>query len=82
MLAPSREPGEKPSAPFVFHRTLFAQGGACGAPLDVGGSRLVVSQVLDRERVVVKHLQARAALAGDDLRVLGTQAQRDAAASQ
>lgn len=61
---------------------LLAEGGAGGAPPNIGGSRLVVSQVLDRERVVVaEHLQARAALAGDDLRVLGTQAQGDATAA-
>jgi len=68
--------------PFVFPRMLFAECCTCGAPLGIGGSRLVVSQVLDRERVVVaEHLQAGAALAGDDLRVLGAQAQGDAAAA-
>jgi hypothetical protein len=66
-LPSSREPGEKPATRFALLRMLLAGGGTGGAPLDVCGSRLVVSQVLDRERIVVaEHLQAGAALAGDD----------------
>ncbi len=39
--------------------------GACGAPLNVGGSWSLSTQVLDRECVVVaEHLQACPALAG------------------
>lgn len=46
--------------------------GACGTPLNVGGSKFVFAKVLDGERVVVaEHLQARAALARYGLWVLG-----------
>lgn len=55
-------------------------GGAGGAPLLISWPRPLMVQVVNGEAVVaIEHLQAGAALVGDFLRVLGPQAQRDAA---
>ena len=52
-------------------RGALSEHGACGAPLDVGGSWFMLAEVLDGEGVVVaEHFQAGAALAGDGLWIL------------
>lgn len=48
-LAPADESGDEVPMAWAFSRVLLAQGSAGGAPLNIGGSRLVVSQILDRE---------------------------------
>ncbi len=57
VLAPSRESSEETSVPLVLPRLLLVQRRARSVPLGVSGPRRLVSQILDRERVVVaEHL--------------------------
>src|ERR1700689_2751128 len=54
----------------------------CRAPLDLDRSWAEAPQIVDREGVVrVEHLQARATLLRDGLRILGAQTQADPAAA-
>jgi hypothetical protein len=74
-------PGE--GKPGGLLRSVPCQGGDSGLPpFGVGWPRPLAAEVVNGEGVVpVEHLQAGSALVGDHLRVLGAQAQGDAAAT-